>query len=114
MNTGTNTLVVPVRDLAAAKAVYGALLGEPHTDQPYYVGYRLADTEVGLDPNGHKQGMTGPVTYWDVDDLEKTSAGLVAAGGTVASPARNVGGGMLVAIVADADGNPIGLRQLPA
>ena len=114
MNTGTNTLVVPVRDLAAAKAVYGALLGEPHTDQPYYVGYRLADTEVGLDPNGHKQGMTGPVTYWDVDDLEKTAAGLVAAGGTVASPARNVGGGMLVAIVADADGNPIGLRQQPA
>jgi predicted enzyme related to lactoylglutathione lyase len=114
MNTGTNTLVVPVRDLAAAKAVYGALLGEPHTDQPYYVGYRLADTEVGLDPNGHKQGMTGPVTYWDVDDLEETAAGLVAAGGTVASPARNVGGGMLVVIVADADGNPIGLRQQPA
>jgi predicted enzyme related to lactoylglutathione lyase len=114
MNTGTNTLVVPVRDLAAAKAVYGALLGEPHTDQPYYVGYRLADTEVGLDPNGHKQGMTGPVTYWDVDDLEETAAGLVAAGGAVAIPARNVGGGMLVAIVADADGNPIGLRQQPA
>ena len=114
MNTGTNTLVVPVRDLAAAKAVYGALLGEPHTDQPYYVGYRLADTEVGLDPNGHAHGMTGPVSYWDVDDLEKTAASLVEAGGTVATPARDVGGGMLVAIVADADGNPIGLRQQPA
>ena len=111
MTTGTNTLVVPVRDLAAAKAVYGALLGEPHTDQPYYVGYRLGDQEVGLDPNGHAQGMTGPVSYWDVDDLEKTAASLVEAGGTVASPARDVGGGMLVAIVTDADGNPIGLRQ---
>ena len=38
-------------------------------------------------------------------------AALVEAGGTVASPARDVGGGMLVAIVTDADGNPIGLRQ---
>ena len=114
MNTGTNTIVVPVHDLAAAKAVYGALLGEPHTDQPYYVGYRLGDQEVGLDPNGHAQGMTGPVSYWDVDDLEKTTNGLVEAGGSVTSPARDVGGGMLVAIVADGDGNPIGLRQQPA
>jgi predicted enzyme related to lactoylglutathione lyase len=66
---------------------------------------------VALDPNGHKQGMTGPVSFWDVDDIEKTMAALVEAGGTVASPARDVGGGMLVAIVTDADGNPIGLRQ---
>jgi len=113
MTTGTNTLVVPVRDVAAAKAVYGALLGEPHTDQPYYVGYRVGDQEVGLDPNGHAQGMTGPVSYWDVDDLEKTVAGLVEAGGTLSAPARDVGGGMLIATVTDADGNPIGIRQSP-
>ena len=113
MNTGTNTLVVPVRDVAAAKAVYGALLGEPHTDQPYYVGYRVGDQEVGLDPNGHAQGMTGPVSYWDVDDLETTVAGLVEAGGTLSAPARDVGGGMLIATVTDADGNPIGIRQSP-
>ena len=115
MASGMNTVVVPVRDVGAAKALYEALLGQPpYVDQPYYVGYRLADTEVGLDPNGHAHGMTGPVSYWDVDDLEKTAASLVEAGGTVASPARDVGGGMLVAIVADADGNPIGLRQQPA
>ena len=113
MTTGTNTLVVPVRDVAAAKAVYGALLGEPHTDQPYYVGFRVGDQEVGLDPNGHAQGMTGPVSYWDVDDLEKTVAGLVEAGGTLSAPARDVGAGMLIATVTDADGNPIGIRQSP-
>ena len=113
MTTGTNTLVVPVHDLTAAKAVYGALLGEPHTDQPYYVGYRVGDQEVGLDPNGHAQGMTGPVSYWDVDDIEKTVSVLVDAGGTLRAPARDVGGGMRVATVTDADGNPIGLRQQP-
>ena len=113
MTTGTNTLVVPVHDLTAAKAVYGALLGEPHTDQPYYVGYRVGDQEVGLDPNGHAQGMTGPVSYWDVDDIEKIVSVLVDAGGTLSAPARDVGGGMRVATVTDADGNPIGLRQSP-
>ncbi len=113
MNTGTNTLVVPVRDVAAAKAVYGALLGEPHTATPYYIGYRMGDQEVGLDPNGHAQGMTGPVSYWDVDDIGKSVAGLVEVGGTLTAPARDVGGGMLIATVTDADGNPIGLRQSP-
>ena len=34
----SKTIVYPVRDLEAAKAVYAALLGQPHTDQPYYVG----------------------------------------------------------------------------
>ena len=113
MTSGKHSYVVPVRDLEAAKAVYGALFGAPHTDQPYYVGYRLADTEVGLDPNGHAQGMTGPVSYWDVDDIEKTAGVLVEAGGTLSAPARDVGGGMLIATVTDADGNPIGLRQQP-
>jgi hypothetical protein len=55
-----NTVAVPVRDLAAAKAVHGTLLGAPHTDQPHYVG-----------------------------------------------------GGKLIATVADADGNPVGLMQSP-
>ena len=29
-------------------------------DQPYYVGYNVAGQDIGLDPNGHRQGMTGP------------------------------------------------------
>ena len=108
------TVLYPVKDLTAAKAVFGALLGtDPVADEPYYVGYRVGDQEVGLDPNGHAQGMTGPVSYWDVDDLEKTVAGLVEAGGTLSAPARDVGGGMLIATVTDADGNPIGIRQSP-
>jgi predicted enzyme related to lactoylglutathione lyase len=112
MTHGLNTVVVPVRDLGAAKALYEALLGvPPHTDQPYYVGFRVGEQELGLDPHGHAQGMTGPVGFWDVDDIEKTIAGLLDAGGTLARPARDVGGGMLIATVADSDGNPIGLRQ---
>jgi len=57
MNEGVKTVIYPVSDLAGAKALFTALLGvEPLMDQPYYVGYRLADQDIGLDPNGHAQG----------------------------------------------------------
>lgn len=114
MNEGIKTTVYPVSNLAQAKALFSALLGvEPHTDAPYYVGFNLAGQEVGLDPNGHKQGMTGPVNYYHVDDLRATLASLVAAGATILQDVRNVGGdGKIIASVKDADGNVIGLLQM--
>ena len=75
--TGLQSIVYPV-DLEAAKAVYAALLGQPHTDQPYYVGFNVDGQEIGLNPHGHQQGMTGPVGYWQVDDTAAVDA-LVAA-----------------------------------
>ncbi|MBV9832136.1 MAG: hypothetical protein JOZ82_11140 [Marmoricola sp.] len=43
------TVLYPVTDLAAAKAVYDALLGvDPTVDESYYVGYQLPDVQVGL------------------------------------------------------------------
>jgi predicted enzyme related to lactoylglutathione lyase len=105
-------IVYPVRDLDAAKAFYGALLGtEPYADTPYYVGYRVGDLELGLDPNGHAQGRSGPLPYRDVDDVEDALKTLVAAGATEVQPVRDVGGGTRVALVEDADGNVTGLRQ---
>jgi len=112
MNQGIQVIVCPVHDVAKAKATYRALLGtEPYVDQAYYVGFRVGDTELGLDPNGHRTGLTGPVGYWKVDDLEQSIAALTAAGATVRQPAKGVGGTRRVAILADADGNPIGLMQ---
>ena len=53
-------LVVPIEDIARAKKLYSRLLAtEPYADAPYYVGFRVADQEIGLDPNGHKAGLTG-------------------------------------------------------
>jgi predicted enzyme related to lactoylglutathione lyase len=101
------SLVVPVSDLDAAKAVYTALLGAPHTDQPYYVGYNVDGFEVALAP-GDAAG--GPVAYADVEDLDATRATLVAAGATERSAPRQVAPEARVCVLADADGNPIGLR----
>jgi len=114
MTSGMKTIVYPVKDLAEAKALYETLLGvEPYVDEEYYVGFRLESLEVGLDPNGHGQGLTAPIDYWEVEDIEKTLEALVAAGAEVQQPARDVGGGKLIASVKDADGNVTGLAQSP-
>jgi predicted enzyme related to lactoylglutathione lyase len=111
MTSGLKTIVYPVKDLAAAKSLYGRLLGvKPTVDQPYYVGYDVGDQHIGLDPNGHAQGSTGPVSYWHVDDIAATVASLVAAGATVAQPAKDFGG-KVVGTLIDSDGNLIGLIQ---
>jgi predicted enzyme related to lactoylglutathione lyase len=117
MNKGVSTVVYPVSDLAKAKAVFSRLLGvEPLYDDPYYVGYGLPGQEdgvpvLGLDPNGHSRGMTGATPVWEVDDIKAAVAGLVEAGATIVEEAHDVGGGGLVALLKDTDGNMIGLIQ---
>ena len=102
----------PVSDLAAARAVYTALLGAPPTaDAPYYVGYEAEGQHIGLVPGGGPQGMTSPVAYWHVPDIEAKLAEVTAAGATVKEAPRDVGGGRLVATVTDPDGNVLGLLQ---
>jgi predicted enzyme related to lactoylglutathione lyase len=109
---GVKTVLHPVSDLAKAKGVYAALLGlEPQTDGPYYVGFDTEGQHIGLVPGGGPQGMSGPVAYWHVADIEAKLAEVTAAGATVKEPAHDVGGGRLVATVTDPDGNVLGLLQ---
>ena len=109
---GIKTVLHPVTDLAAAKAVYTALLGvEPVADAPYYVGYDAEGQHIGLVPNGAQQGMTGPVTYWHVTDIEAKLAEVTAAGAKVKDEPKDVGNGRLVATFTDPDGNVLGLLQ---
>ena len=112
MTSGVKTILYPVTDLAAAKAIFGALLGAaPIADSPYYVGYEVAGQQIGLVPNGTSQGLTGPTPYFTVDDIQASVQALVAACGQAVQDPRDVGGGRLVALVNDADGNVIGLSQ---
>ncbi|MEV4112133.1 VOC family protein [Nonomuraea sp. NPDC049695] len=109
---GIKTVLHPVSDVAKAKAVYAALLGvEPQADEPYYVGFEVEGQHIGLVPGGGQQGMTSPVAYWHVPDIEAKLAEVTAAGATVKEPVRDVGGGRLVATVLDPDGNVLGLLQ---
>jgi predicted enzyme related to lactoylglutathione lyase len=109
---GIKTVLHPVSDVAKAKDVYTALLGvAPTTDEPYYVGYEVEGQQIGLVPGGGQQGMSSPVAYWHVADIETKLAEVTAAGATVTEAAHDVGGGRLVATVTDLDGNVLGLLQ---
>ena len=109
---GIKTVLHPVSDLAKSKAVYAALLGvPPQADSSYYVGFEAAGQHIGLVPDGGPQGMTSPVPYWHVPDIEAKLAEVTAAGATVKEPPHDVGGGRLVATVTDPDGNVLGLLQ---
>ena len=114
MTSGMKTIMYPVKDLAAAKELYGTLLGiAPYADEVYYVGFKVEGQDIGLDPNGHSRGMTGPVGYWHVDDINETLKALPDAGANTQQPITDVGGGKLIVTLKDADGNPIGLLQEP-
>ena len=109
---GIKTVLHPVSDLETAKEVYAALLGvRPQADESYYVGFEAAGQHIGLLPGGGPQGMTSPVAYWHVPDLEAKLAEVAAAGAAVKEPPHDVGGGRLVATFTDPDGNVLGLIQ---
>jgi predicted enzyme related to lactoylglutathione lyase len=111
---GIKIVLHPVTDLEKAKAVYTALLGmAPQADSPYYVGYEAAGQQIGLVPGGGPQGMTSPIAYWQVPDIEAKLAEVTAAGATLKEPAHDVGAGRLVASFTDPDGNVLGLFQDP-
>ena len=77
MSPTIHSLVIPVSDLQAAKAIDTARLGAPHTDESYYVENSIDGFEVALNPAGHGGG---PVTFADVEDLDATHDTLLAAG----------------------------------
>jgi predicted enzyme related to lactoylglutathione lyase len=109
-----SVIVYPVKDLDRAKALFQTLLGtEPYADSPYYVGFRLGDQEVGLNPHGQIEGLTGPTCFRNVDDIRASLQALIDAGAQTQQDVRDVGGGKLTATVRDPDGNVLGLVQEP-
>jgi predicted enzyme related to lactoylglutathione lyase len=113
MTEGIGTIIYPVKDIAQAKKLYSKLLGmAPYMDEAYYVGFNVGGQDVGLDPNGHNRGMTGPLGYWHVIDIRKTLQMLLDAGAQAQQEVADVGGGKLTASARDADANITGLIQL--
>jgi len=114
MNQGIKLTVYPVKDIAKAKALYSTLLGvAPYAESPYYVGFRIGDQEIGLDPNGFSAGLTGPISYFTVGDIKAALKSLLDGGAQLQKDVNDVGGGRLIAWVKDADGNTFGLLQNP-
>lgn len=114
MSQGVSVLIYPVKDLARATSLFREFLGaEPYMESPYYVGYRAGDQEIGLNPHGQIEGLTGPIAFRTVDDIRTSLQRLLDAGGQAEQEVTDVGGGKLTATVRDADGNVLGLIQEP-
>jgi|SRR5580704_15049981 predicted enzyme related to lactoylglutathione lyase len=109
MNKGIKTIIYPVRDVNQTKALFRKLLEvEPYSDQPYYVGFKVGDQDIGLVPNGQSAGMTA---FYHIDNIKNSLQILLDAGAETLQAIKDVGGGRLIASVKDKDGNIIGLVQ---
>ena len=104
-------IVYSAKELAGTKQIFSKFLGvEPYVDGPYYVGYKVGDMEIGLDPNAQN---AGPVTYIDVADIKSSLQEMLALGAILQQDVKDVANGLLVASVKDKDGNILGFRQKP-
>jgi len=108
MSNSITLLVYPVKDVDQAKAFYTTFLGvAPYVDSPYYVGYKVDNMEIGLDPNS----QVGPIAYTDVEDIQASLKAMTDAGAEIVQDVKDVGYGLLIAQVKDTNGNVLGLRQ---
>jgi predicted enzyme related to lactoylglutathione lyase len=109
MNKGIKTVLYPVKDMTQAKIIFRKFLGvDPYADQPYYVGFKIDDQDIGLVPNNPEAAVAA---FFHVDDIKNSLQILVDAGAAIIQDVKNVGGGRLIASVKDMDGNIIGLVQ---
>ena len=105
-------IVYPAKELANTKQIFRGFLDvEPYVDGPYYVGYKVGDMEIGLDPNAQN---AGPITYIDVTDIKKSLQEIMALGAVLQQDVKDVAKGLLVASVKDKNGNILGFRQHPS
>ena len=112
MNKGVRTIIYPAKDLAKAKVLFRNFLGvEPYADQPYYVGFKVGDQDVGLVPNSSAQGQAGMTAFYYVDNIQQSLQSLLEGGAKVQQDIKDVGGGRRIASAMDQDGNIIGLMQ---
>src|SRR4030095_15417394 len=97
MNKGVKTIIYPVKDIAQSKTLFRQLLEvEPYADQPYYVGFKVGDQDIGLVPTNPEAGVTA---FFHVDDIKNSLQILVDSGAEIIRDIKDVGGGRLIASV---------------
>ncbi len=78
MSMGLSSAIYFVDDLAVAKAWYADAFGvAPYFDEPFYVGFRIGASELGLDPDltAGNPGPGGVVAYWGSSTSKRPSPG---------------------------------------
>ncbi len=113
MFLGLKTTIYRVPNLASARAWFTDLLGvDPYFDEPFYVGFDVSGSELGLIPI-EDDGGPETLTYWRVADIDAAVASMTAQGATVRELVTDVGGGIRVAMVVAPAGVSVGVIQMP-
>lgn len=112
---GLRTTIYKVNDLEKAKVWYAKAFGiKPYFDEPFYVGFNIKGYELGLLPEEHETSIGENVlSYWGVEDIQKTYKHLLNVGATNHEKPTNVGGELMVASVYDPWKNIIGIIYNP-
>jgi uncharacterized protein len=112
-----NWFEIPVRDLGKAAAFYGDVLGRPLSQEvfggiPHAMFATTGDAITGaLIQDPHREpGAIGVTIYLDVAVVQPAVERAVAAGGKVVQPTTDIGPHGIIALIADRDGNVVGLH----
>ena len=105
---------IPVTDTEKSAAFYGELFGWRIAEVPGFEGYPMwqAPNEIsggGLAPRD--EGFTQPRSYVEVDSIDETLAKATTSGGTVLRGKEPISASSWWAVLADPDGNHIGLYE---
>ncbi|MFA0812517.1 VOC family protein [Microbulbifer epialgicus] len=113
---GLHKVVYGVTDIAEAKAWYSKLLEqEPFFDSDCYVGFRIGQCELGLNPDARSaiSRADGVIAYWVVASVAAQVERLGAMGTRQHNDVVDVGEGVLMASFLDPFGNIFGLIEYP-
>lgn len=105
---------IPVSDLATGAEFYSGLFGWQISAPPGFEDYPMWRAPNGISGGGlapRSDGFTQPRSYVEVDSIDDTIAKAVAAGGSVAMAKGNITEKSWWAVIADPDGNHIGLFE---
>lgn len=105
---------IPVTDMARSMTFYAELFGWRIAEVPGFEGYPMwqAPNEIsggGLAPRD--EGFKQPRSYVEVDSIDEIVAKATASGGTVLKGKQQISETSWWAVLADPDGNNIGLYQ---
>jgi predicted enzyme related to lactoylglutathione lyase len=106
------------KDVAVARKFYGELFGwhfkdERRGDRPYVLARIGSDPVAGIvDVSVMPDAAPQWISFMSVDDVDQAAADARASGGQVLLEPREVGSLARAAVVADAQGAPLGLAQL--
>lgn len=107
-------LDIPVSDFEQAKSFYGALFGWTIQAPPGFEGYPMWMAPNQVSGGGlvdRNQGLPAPRSYVEVDSIDETLSTATSHGATVVLGKSEISPTSWMAVLADPDGNEIGLYQ---